>query len=150
MRRLLLSLALLCICTTQALAAGGGWSLTNKPTISTQASATQAPPTNAATTGLVLRLRSLQVSMASSGSLQGPIDVYIRDGQQGSGTIIWQSTLTALTNTFAGIFLTGLDIRSSVGSSIAVEFSAAGVANVQQTVNAQGDMVPVGYSIGGE
>lgn len=148
MRSLLLALLFAAFSATAALAAGGGWSITSYPSAGERASGTQGPTANAGTTGLVIRLTSIQASLAASGSIQAPLRVIIRDGQQGTGTIIWSAAVTALANTVAGIFITGLDIRSSVGSSLAVEFSATGATNAQQSINAQGDMVPVGYNVG--
>lgn len=149
MIRWLFSLLLAALAPSMALAASGSWSLNNYPTIGERASATQSVPANAATTGVVLRLRSLQLSLGASGSAQPPLRVNVRDGQQGTGTILWSQTLAAPANGVASVFLDNLDIRASVGSSLSIEFGAAGIATTQQSVAGQGDMVPVGYSVGG-
>lgn len=130
-------------------AAGGAWALNSYPSATVSASITQGVSGNMATTGLVNRLRALTVSVAASGSVQAPLKVVVRDGASATGSIIWSATLAAAANSVASIVLNNLDLRSSIGSSLTVEFTAGGSTNVQQAVSASGDLVPVGYPYGG-
>ena len=89
-----------------------------------------------------MRLRAIQATLA--GSAAGTDQLVVRDGASGSGTILAQFDLSVPTNGFSSIQLAGLDLRSTPGNGITVEF-AAGVSSDRESVNAQGDIIPSGY-----
>lgn len=123
----------------------GYWTINDRPSAGSPASATQASPAASANGGQQVRLRSIQVSL--SGSSAGTDEVVVRDGPSGTGTIIWSDDLSVAANGTSMVFLTGLDLRASVGNPLTVEF-VDGVTSDQENVNAQGDYVPQGYVFG--
>lgn len=119
------------------------WRITNRPAAAAAASATQAAP-NAP---YVNRLRAIQASLSGTGI--GADQLVVRDGATGVGTIIGQWDLaTAANGTGEAISLSDLDIRSSPGNALTVEFVNGGGANTQEDVNAQGDLVVPGTPFG--
>lgn len=124
----------------------GSWSITNRSTAGAAATASQAAPASAAAQGTQVRLRSLQCRV--SGITAGTGQLVIRDGATGAGTIIWTVDLSVATGGVSDeISLTDLDIRATPGNALTVEFTA-GVGGDIESVNAQGDYVPVGYPLG--
>lgn len=71
----------------------------------------------------------------------------VRDGTSGTGTIIWQSDPSIAANGTVTIFLTDMDLRSSIGNALTIEF-VNGVAGDRESVNAEGDYVPSGWPLG--
>lgn len=119
-----------------------GWTITNRGTSGTAASASRASPTSASSVGQQTRLRSFQCTL--SGTAAGTDQLVIRDGASGSGTIIAQFDLSVAANGNSIIALSGLDLRASVGNSLTIEF-VNGVTSDTEDVNAQGDFIPAGY-----
>ena len=93
------------------------------------------------------RLRALQASLSGTGA--GAAELVVRDGASGAGTILASWDLNSPANGGDRVNLDDLDIRSSPGNALTVEFTAGGGANTQQDVNAQGDLVVPGQSYGG-
>ena len=120
------------------------WSLLSFPATATAPSASQS----AAGSTLVNRLRALQVGVATNGTAQPPVNVVVRDGSAGAGTIIWEASLSAVIDGGDTINLSQLDLRSSPGNALTVEFTAAPANAVQGYVNAQGDLCAVGKAYG--
>lgn len=124
--------------------ASGQWQINNFPAAAAQATANQAAPSTSS--GLVNRLRTLTITLSAGANAQTPIEVVVRDGATGAGTVIWSASLAVAVNSAAPpIALSGLDLRSSQGNAITVEFTGTTAAATQQSVSAGGDTVPVGY-----
>jgi hypothetical protein len=68
----------------------------------------------------------------------------VRDGASGSGTILAQWDLSGAANGSSIIALTGMDLRSTPGNALTVEF-VNGLSGNREDVNAQGDFIPSGY-----
>lgn len=120
----------------------GYWSITNRGILGAAATATLAAAAAATDGGQVNRLRSLTGTL--SGGSAGTDLLVVRDGPSGSGTIIWQSDLSVAANGTASIFMTNMDLRASPGNALTIEF-VSGVASDRESVNAEGDYVPLGY-----
>ena len=119
--------------------AGGKWQITNTPSVNTAATANVTAGT---TGGVAIRLCALQVSLG--GTAVGAAQAVVRDGATGAGTIIWSGQLACSANGSSIIALAGLDLRATSGT-LTIETTGAGGANTNLAVNAQGDIVPVGY-----
>lgn len=91
---------------------------------------------------MCVRLRAIQCSLG--GSAAGTDLLVVRDGATGAGTILLQVDLAVPANGSNIVQLTGLDIRSTPGNGLTVEF-VSGVSSDREAVNAQGDYVPQGY-----
>ena len=121
----------------------GYWSMTARSaSAGNAASASQAAPTSAEGVGQITRLRSLQCSLG--GSSAGTDELVVRDGDAGSGTIIWSADLAIPANGTSPLIISNLDLRASLGNALTVEF-VSGVTGDREDVNAQGDFVPQGY-----
>ena len=125
--------------------ASGAWQINNYPSTATAASASIAAPASAKAVGQITRLRSLQATVACGATAQTPIELVVRDGASGTGTVIASFALAAPADGFASLQQTPLDLRASLGNALTVEFAAANVAASQSAVSAQGDFVPQGY-----
>lgn len=123
----------------------GSWSISNRANAGAAASASQAAPASGLVQGLQVRLRALQCRL--SGASAGTDQLVIRDGASGAGAIIWTEDLSVPANGSDQISLTDLDIRATPGNALTVEF-VGGVNGDRESVNAQGDYVPVGYPVG--
>lgn len=121
------------------------WTALNFPSTATAATVSVAAPTGASASNLCTRLRALQISVSCGATAQTPLQWVVRDGATGAGTIIATGTLAAPANDWAECNLTGLDLRTTPGNALTVEFTAAGVTASQEAVSAQGDYVPQGY-----
>ena len=123
----------------------GYWSLSNRSSAGAAATASQASPAGSANGGQQVRLRALQVALA--GTTAGNDQVVVRDGPSGTGTIIWTQDLSVVANGTASMDLADMDLRASIGNALTVEF-VNGVTGDRESVNAQGDYVPIGYPLG--
>ena len=138
-----LAIALLTTLMSGEALASAPWSITNRGAAGSPATAAQAAPTNAATSGTTTRVRCIEASLA--GSAAGTDQLVVRDGATGAGTIIWQSDLSVAANGDATRTWCDLDLRATPGNSLTVEF-VAGVASDREDVNAQGDFVQQGFA----
>lgn len=129
--------------------AGGIWNISNYPAVATQATVSFVPSASQIAQNQVPRLRALLFSLAAGATPGTPLECVVRDGASGTGTIIFSGTLAAPADGSGLIYLSGLDLRPSVGNAITIEFTAAGAATTQESVWAQGDIVGVGYAMGG-
>lgn len=123
----------------------GYWRISNRPSSGTAASASRAAPTSGLAAGTQVRMRAIQVSL--SGSSAGTDQVVVRDGASGAGAIIWTADLSIPANGGQVYNEWQLDLRATPGNALTVEF-VNGVANDQESVNAQGDYVPSGWPLG--
>ena len=121
----------------------GSWSISNRGAAGVAATASQAAPAGASVSGIQMqvRLRSIQARLA--GTTAGTDQLIIQDG----ATTIWTEDLSVPANGSDQIALSDLDIRATPGNTLTVAF-VAGVASDRESVNAQGDYVPVGYPLG--
>lgn len=116
-----------------ALVAGPGeWTITHAPAVNVQATATKA----AGAAGVRHVLTSLNARV-NAVAAQTPVLVTIRDGN-GSGTILWQTRVSAVIGTDAEVRLENVRIVGSEATAMTVQFEAAGVTNNFETVSATG------------
>ena len=108
----------------------GFWQVTGNSTGGAAASVTINAP---AASGAMIRICAIQATTSVGSALQ------IRDG----GTVIWQ--LDAQVGG-AGLQLGGLDIRAMTTGNLTIAFASNTVGG-DQSINAQGDCVPVGYPV---
>lgn len=111
----------------------GFWSVQHTP-----AAATQATITQPAVAGARHICKAITATVAAAATAQGPINVVLRDGPSGSGTIKWSAKLSAPANGCANIAITGLSIVGSVNTPMTLEFAAAGAAATEQAVSLSG------------
>jgi hypothetical protein len=91
------------------------------------------------------RLRAMYCTLAGASSGSGT--VVVRDGASGTGTVMFEGTLSISVNSRDLINRTDLDIRATVGNVLTIEF-LAGTAGDFQAINAQGDYIPPGIPYG--
>jgi hypothetical protein len=111
-----------------------GFSVLHAPAAATQATITKS----AGAAGVKHVCTSIAATLAAGGTAQTPINVYLRDGATGTGTIIWAGSVSAPVNSAAIIALTDLSIVGSAATAMTLEFSAAGVAASVQAVTLTG------------
>lgn len=121
------------------------WQVTNTGTAGQAATVTISASAAATSGGQVIRLRALQGTLA--GVSAGHDQMVVRDGNSGSGTIIWSAELSVVVNGGFTVPAGNIDLRASPGNNMTVEF-VSGVTGDIETVNAQGDLVPNGYPYG--
>lgn len=110
------------------------WSVTHTP-----AAAAQATASKAAGTGSVRHVcTSISAVIATVGTLQGPIQINLRDGASGAGTILWSQTVQLPVNGLAVIQLSGLNIVGSAATAMTLETSAAPVVGATASVSMTG------------
>jgi len=107
---------------------------TDWPLAHTPAAATQATISKAAAPALKHVCTSISATLTTVGTLQGPIQLNLRDGATGAGTILWSLSIQLPVNGAWSIFLSGLSIPGSINTAMTLEFSAAGVAASQESV----------------
>lgn len=119
--------------------ASGQWQIANFPAANAAAT---AAVTAGVTGGQAIRCRSVQVSI--SGTAAGAATIVVRDGATGVGAIIWQTQINCAANAGTMFSADNMDLRATTGT-LTIESTGAGGANTNIAVNAQGDLVPVGY-----
>lgn len=122
------------VSNVQLVTSPGEWTLTNAPSVSTQATATRAAG------GATVRhvLKSIQASLQAVVAQAAPVVAVVRDGATGVGTILWQDRLIAPAGFNAVISIDGLNIVGSLNTAMTVEFTAAPVATNFETISASG------------
>lgn len=113
-----------------------GWTIQNTGGGGAQATASQA----AGAAGVRHVMTAILVTVsATAAPAQTAMVLNIRDGASGAGTIKWSATLVLPATAGASqvIQLSGLTIVGSAATAMTIEFTA-GLANVIQSVNAQG------------
>jgi hypothetical protein len=105
------------------------WYLNHEPATNTQASAVTAA--NPQKTKVI---RTLSFSMGGTGA-SALVSCRILDG----ATVIWAATMAHLAGDSKSITLSGLAIKGTKGSSMTIQFSAAGGLNTTQAVSATGE-----------
>lgn len=91
------------------------------------AAATAATIGLAAVPGSRWVCRSVTASLVATAA-QGQIDVLLRDGATGAGTVLWSTRIAALAGTSVNVSLAGLNIAGSVNTAMTLEFAAAPAA----------------------
>ncbi len=110
---------------------GNNWSVAHTPVAATQATATKA----AGATGVRLVCTYITFSLAVAATAQTILQVSLRDGATGAGTILWSmNVLKAAGESMTVFSLSGLNIEGSTATAMTIEFSAAGVAASLQSV----------------
>lgn len=118
----------------------GNWSITHTPTTNTQATITRA----AGAAGVRHVCTSISCALsAPAAATSGVVQINLRDGATGAGTILWSQTLqvggaTSIAAGVVGIALSGLSIVGSAATAMTLEFSAAGGANTSESVSMTG------------
>lgn len=122
---------------TQLTTIGATWGITN--------TATAGTPTVSKTAGSG-SIRHVATSgsacVAAAGTAQPAVQVVLRDGATGAGTIIQSWALAAPVNSSACIPLSGLNHTGSATTAMTIEFTGATAAAVIGTVNLQGYDTP--------
>lgn len=112
----------------------GAWAKQHTPAAATQATITQA----AAGAGVRNVCKAITATVACAATAQTPINIVLRDGASGAGTILWSAKLAAPANSAGVIAVAGLNIVGSPNTAMTLEFGGAGVANSEQTVSMSG------------
>jgi len=110
------------------------WSVNNVPSTATQATVTKA----AAGAGIRHVCKVISATIACGATAQTPIQIYLRDGATGTGTILWAATVAAPADGVGGIMFDNLNIMGSANTAMTLEFSGAGVTASQQVVTLAG------------
>jgi hypothetical protein len=105
-----------------------------KTVVSTVGAAAQASASIAALATGKHVCRSIHASICTVGTAQTPLQLVLRDGATGAGTIKWSRTITAPVNTTVSVDVTGLAIPGSANTAMTLEFAGAGVAASVQDV----------------
>ena len=116
---------------------GANFNILHTPAAATQATITQA----AGAAGVRNVCTGIQWSETLGGTLQTLIQVNLRDGTTGAGTILWSISLggaSSATTGYLSMGITGLNIVGTAATAMTLEFSAAGVAASTQSVSLQG------------
>lgn len=104
------------------------------PAAAAQATATIAAPG----TSRYIHVTEISASFAAGATAGTPVQLVLRDGASGAGTILRQWSLAAPANGFAAIVLTGIDIPMSANTAATLEFTGAGAASTEERVNITG------------
>lgn len=114
------------------------WSINHIPAAATQATISRAAGAAGikhVCTSIHAKLRTATAATASA------VQVNLRDGATGAGTILWATTLNINTNvaTVGGVLndeitLTGLNIVGTAATAMTLEFAGAGAANTFEDV----------------
>jgi len=113
------------------------WSVTNSANAGT-------PSASKASGGGSVRhvATSISVCVGAAGTAQPVVQVNLRDGATGAGTIIRSWQLAAPVNTNACVDLSGLNMTGSAATAMTIEFAAATAAATQASANLTGYSTP--------
>ena len=124
----------------QAIQSGSGnpannFQITHTPVAATQATISQA----AGAAGVRNVCTGISASLCTVGTAQAAaVQLNLRDGATGAGTILWSKTFSCGTTTQVNVDLAGLNIYGSAATAMTLEFSAAGVAASFESVSLSG------------
>lgn len=115
------------------------WSIVHTPAANTQATISRAAV--ASTRHICTSLSAVLTAPAAIAS--GTVQINLRDGATGAGTILWSQTLqvggaTSISADRAIIQLSGLQIFGTANTAMTLEFSAAGGASTLESVSLTG------------
>lgn len=112
-------------------AVGGAFSVVNTPAAAAQATISQA----AAGAGISNICTRISASLCTVGTAQATaVQLNLRDGATGAGTVLWSKTFSCGTTTMITVDITGLYIMGSANTAMTLEFSAAPVAAAFESV----------------
>jgi hypothetical protein len=113
------------------------WSVTNSANAGT-------PSASKATGGGTVRhvATGISICVGAAGTAQPVVQVNLRDGATGAGTIIRSWQLAAPANDNACSDLSGLNMTGSANTAMTIEFAAATAAATQASVNLTGYSTP--------
>jgi len=120
------------------------WNITSNPAGGAQATATHAAvPAIVGQAAKSHICQSIHATLAdgTGTAAAAAISIVLRDGPSGSGAIIWSSQLSVpatVGQAAAPVEISGLTIPGTPGNAMTLEFTAAGAANVFETVSATG------------
>lgn len=106
----------------QLITAIGEWAVNHTP-----AAGVKATITKAAGAGAIRHVcKSIAFNLAAIGAIAGGVQVNLRDGATGAGTILWSMTLApGIAGTNIPVTLGDLNIVGSAATAMTLEFSAA-------------------------
>jgi hypothetical protein len=107
----------------QPVVAPGSWSVYHAPAAATKATITKA----AGGTGVRHVATMISATIACDSTAQTPLNVYLRDGATGAGTILWAGTVAAPANGNGGVAVPLPNVAGTENTAMTLEFSAAGV-----------------------
>jgi hypothetical protein len=114
---------------------GGQFNIVHTPVAATQATISQA----AGGAGVRNVCTGISASLCTVGTAQAAaVQLNLRDGATGAGTILWSKTFSCGTTTQINVDLSGLNIRGTAATAMTLEFSAAGVAASFESVSLSG------------
>lgn len=117
----------------------GQWGIVHLPATNTQATISKSAvaATRHVATAVTATLASGSTAITVPAT---PVNVVIRDGATGAGTIIWQSYISAVTTagSMATVQASGLNLVGTANTAMTVEFSAAGGVGTFESVSLQG------------
>lgn len=111
------------------------WSVTSTPATAVQASASKS----AAGSGNQHVCQSISFALSVGSTAQTVIQVNLRDGATGAGTILWSLNVVKAANEAPTYFHAGnLNIVGSANTAMTLEFSGAGVTSSYESVSFTG------------
>jgi hypothetical protein len=113
---------------------GNAFNLVHTPATATQA--TISAPAGAA--GVRNVCNALSFGLQSIGTIQPVIQVNLRDGATGAGTILWSVSIGLAVSSYFAFSAAGLNIVGSAATAMTLEFSAAGAAATSESVALNG------------
>jgi hypothetical protein len=112
----------------------GTWSMQSTPAAAAQATTTRpADPS-----GGRHICRGIYVCIAANGTAQAPLQVVLRDGASGVGTILWSKKLSTPAMQTATVDVPSLSLVGSPGTAMTLEFVGAGAAATEQAITLTG------------
>ncbi len=88
--------------------------------------------------GKVIHVTEISATFAAGATGGTPVQLVLRDGATGVGTIIRQWSLASPVNGFSSVFMESIDIPMTQGNAATLEFTAAGAASTEERVNIAG------------
>lgn len=107
------------------------FAVNHAPANATQATISQA----AAAAGMRNICQAISATLSATGTAADPVQVNLRDGATGAGTILLSAALAAPVNGSAIWTLSGLRIRGTAATAMTLEFANASAANTFQCVS---------------
>lgn len=115
----------------------GNWSIFNQPAVSTQATISKAA---VASTRHVATCISFTATATTAVAAAANVQVNLRDGATGAGTVLWtqQIFIAANTGQLAGpVNFCGLNVVGSINTAMTLEFSGL-ITNLFESVTLEG------------
>ncbi len=110
------------------------WTVTHSPAANVQASASKA----AGGANQRHHATGLTASFAAGGTAGAAVQVNLRDGASGAGTVLWSAVLAAPSGQAQTTIVAGVDISGTANTALTLEFAAAGGASTLESVSLAG------------